>query len=95
MVGVLMLAGAGAARADEPGTVEARVAELFQRRAGRLVVESGQMVSDGRTLQRQGDRSLRRADEAAWQAAGAPEAAAQPDAQSLGDGSGNAGRANR
>lgn len=64
-VALVLGGGVIVARADGPSTatVEDRAAELFQRRAGRLVVESGQMVSDGRSLQRQGDRSLRRAEE--------------------------------
>lgn len=51
-----VLAGGGSARAGDG---------LAPRPPERLVIESRQRVSDGRTLQREADQTLRKADEPA------------------------------
>lgn len=57
------------ARADAPaGTPTRALAEegsLYQRRAGRLLVESDRAANEGRSLERDASRSLRRAEHGA------------------------------
>jgi hypothetical protein len=61
--------------------------QLFTRQPDRLLVESGQRVSDGRKLQKDGDSSFRRAE------GGARGEAAVEVAGQAGDGSSRTGAA--
>jgi hypothetical protein len=53
--------------------------ELFARQPDRLLIESGQRVSDGRKLQKDADASLRRAEGDARGEAAGPVVAGQGD----------------